>query len=183
MITSNYGKILNGILPLTSIEIQEDTLICTTLPSLLPLVLRFLRDHSLCQFKVLTAISVVDYPEREQRFEVVYELLSFRLNRRLRVKVYVDEKTALPTSVPIYKGANWWEREAWDIFGIFFLNHPDLRRILTDYGFEGHPLRKDFPLSGYTDLRYDETQNRVVCEPLSQTQTYRHFDFEKNFNK
>jgi NADH dehydrogenase (ubiquinone) Fe-S protein 3 len=183
MITSLHGKILYRILPLEIVEVQEDTLICTTLPNLLPIVLRFLRDHTLCQYKVITSISVVDYPEREQRFEIVYELLSFRLNRRLRLKVYVDEATPVPSTVSLYKGGNWWEREAWDMFGVFFLNHPDLRRILTDYGFEGHPLRKDFPLSGYTDLRYDETQNRVVCEPLSQSQTYRHFDFEKNFQK
>ena len=183
MITSQYGKILYRILPLTSVKVQEDTLICTTLPNLLPIVLRFLRDHTLCQYKVISAISVVDYPEREQRFEVVYELLSFKLNRRLRLKVFVNDTTPIPSAVALYKGANWWEREAWDLFGVFFLNHPDLRRILTDYGFEGHPIRKDFPLSGYVDLRYDETQNRVVCEPYIQSQTYRNFDFEKNIKK
>lgn len=119
----------------------------------------------------------VDYPERDQRFDVVYHLLSMRRNLRLRVKVRTDEDTPVPSVVDLYPTAGWFEREAWDLYGIFFAGNPDLRRILTDYGFEGHPLRKDFPLTGYVELRYDEEQKRVVYEPVKLTQEFRRFDF------
>ncbi|CAM9089926.1 unnamed protein product, partial [Phaeothamnion confervicola] len=145
-------------------------------PSHLLATLLFLRDHSGTQYKILTAISGVDYPEQWQRFEVVYELLSIRYNHRIRVKCGVNELTPLPSSVEIYPSANWWEREIWDLYGVFFTNHPDMRRILTDYGFEGHPLRKDFPLSGYVELRYDDSQKRVVCEPIELAQEFRDYD-------
>lgn len=168
--------ILFDLLPFLSIKQEQDVFIGTVLPQDLYKVTRFLRDSSLCRYKILTAISVVDYPERENRFEVVYELLSI-LNHRFRLKTYVNESTNLESIVSLYPSANWWEREAWDLFGVFFQGHPDLRRIITDYGFEGHPLRKDFPLSGYVDLRYDENTKRVVIENLVQDQTFRVFNY------
>ncbi len=140
-------------------------------------VLAFLRDDMNCQFKQLMDVCGADYPGRAERFEVVYNLLSLTHNRRIRVKVSTDAETPVPSVTPVFSSANWWEREAWDLFGIYFVGHPDLRRILTDYGFEGHPLRKDFPLSGYVEVRYDETQRRVVYEPVSLPQEFRSFDF------
>lgn len=139
-------------------------------------MLTFLRDHSQCQFKSCIDISGVDFPEREKRFEVVYHLLSVKHAGRIRVKTYAGEADPVPSATGVYAGANWYEREAWDLFGIFFDNHPDLRRILTDYGFEGHPLRKDFPLTGYTEVRYDEEKKRVVYEPLQLSQAFRNFE-------
>jgi NADH/F420H2 dehydrogenase subunit C len=137
----------------------------------------FLKDHSQTQFKILIDITAVDYPSRTKRFEVVYHLLSIQHNARLRVKTHVDEFSPIDSLVPLYNSANWWERETWDMFGIFFSNHPDLRRILTDYGFEGHPLRKDFPLTGFVEVRYDDSEKRVITEPLEMTQEFRFFDF------
>jgi len=137
----------------------------------------FLRDDANCQFKQLIDICGVDYPEREQRFEVVYNLLSLKHNLRIRVKVLTDEDTPVPSIAEVYSAAPWFEREAWDLYGIFFSDHPDLRRILTDYGFEGHPLRKDFPLTGYVEMRYDDEQKRVIYEPVKLTQDFRSFDF------
>lgn len=139
--------------------------------------LKYLRDDPGCLFKTLLDICGVDYPEREQRFEVVYNLLSLKHNRRIRVKVTTDEATPVPSVTGLFSAAGWFEREAWDLYGIFFSDHPDLRRILTDYGFEGHPLRKDFPLTGYVQVRYDEEQKRVVYEPVKLTQDFRTFDF------
>jgi NADH/F420H2 dehydrogenase subunit C len=136
-----------------------------------------------CQYKVLTAITGTDYPERIDRFEVSYELLSLKFNNRLRVKTSINEVGSLESITKVYSSANWWEREIWDMFGIFFSNHPDLRRILTDYGFEGYPLRKDFPLSGYVEVRYDDTVKRVVCEPLELAQEFRSFNFESPWSK
>ena len=140
-------------------------------------MLRFLRDDPKCRFTVLCDICGVDYPDRPQRFEVVYNLLSMKLNQRIRVKVETDEEQPVPSAIGLFSSAGWWEREAWDLFGIYFADHPDLRRILTDYGFEGHPLRKDFPLTGYVELRYDEEQKRVVYEPVRLKQEFRSFDF------
>lgn len=137
----------------------------------------YLRDHTQTQFKLLMDVTAVDYPSRAKRFEIVYNLLSLRQNARLRVKTSVDEMTPVDSVVPVYNSANWWERETWDMFGVFFVNHPDLRRILTDYGFEGHPLRKDFPLSGFVEVRYDDSEKRVVTESLEMTQEFRYFDF------
>lgn len=172
-----FKPIIFDLLPFLSIKQEIDVYIGVTMPKDLYNVTRFLRDSSLCNYKVLTCISVVDYPERENRFEVVYELLSI-YNHRFRLKTYVNESFGLQSLVSLYPCANWWEREAWDLFGVFFYGHPDLRRILSDYGFEGHPLRKDFPLSGYVDLRYDESAKRVVVESLYLDQTYRHFDYK-----
>jgi NADH-quinone oxidoreductase subunit C len=143
----------------------------------LPDVLRFLRDDPQCLFTVLCDVCGVDFPDRPLRFEVVYNLLSLRHNSRIRLKVETDEEQPVPSATGIFSSANWWEREAWDLFGIYFSDHPDLRRILTDYGFEGHPLRKDFPLTGYVELRYDEEQKRVVYEPVKLKQEFRSWDF------
>ncbi|HXZ02687.1 MAG TPA: NADH-quinone oxidoreductase subunit C [Stellaceae bacterium] len=140
-------------------------------------VLGFLRDDPKCLFKLLADLCGVDYPDRAERFEVVYNLLSLKLNQRIRVKLAVDEEQAVPSVVSVYSAAGWFEREAWDLFGIYFSDHPDLRRLLSDYGFEGHPLRKDFPLTGYVEVRYDEDQKRVIYEPVRLTQEFRSFDF------
>jgi NADH-quinone oxidoreductase subunit C len=139
--------------------------------------LAFLRDDPKCLFKVMIDLCGVDYPDRPERFEVVYHLLSLKLNRRVRVKLATDEETPVPSITGLYNAAGWFEREAWDLFGIYFADNPDLRRLLTDYGFEGHPLRKDFPLTGYVEVRYDEDQKRVVYEPVKLKQEFRSFDF------
>lgn len=140
-------------------------------------VLTFLRDHPQCQFVNIIDISGVDYPGRAKRFDVSYHLLSPRQNFRVRVKVSTDEETPIPSATAVYPGANWYEREAYDLFGIIFSGHPDLRRILTDYGFEGHPLRKDFPTTGFVECRYDNAAKRVVYEPVVLRQEMRNFDF------
>lgn len=140
-------------------------------------ILTFLRDDSVCKFVQLMDVCGVDYPERTQRFDVVYHLLSLKQNVRLRVKVVTDEDTPVPSVVDVYPSANWYEREAWDMYGIMFDGHPDLRRLLTDYGFQGFPLRKDFPLTGYVEVRYSEEERRVVYEPVKLTQEFRNFDF------
>ncbi|HEX4041289.1 MAG TPA: NADH-quinone oxidoreductase subunit C [Xanthobacteraceae bacterium] len=140
-------------------------------------VLTFLRDDPALRFGVLIDIAGVDYPDRAERFEVVYNLLSLKHNKRVRVKLTTDEATPVPSVTGVFNSAGWYEREAWDMYGIFFADHPDLRRLLTDYGFEGHPMRKDFPLTGYVQVRYDEVQRRVVNEPVKLTQEFRSFDF------
>jgi NADH-quinone oxidoreductase subunit C len=140
-------------------------------------VLRFLRDDPRMLFKQLVDLCGVDYPDRIERFEVVYNLLSLKHNRRIRVKVATDENEPVPSVTGAFSSANWYERETWDLFGVYFSDHPDLRRLLTDYGFEGHPLRKDFPLTGYVEVRYDEDQKRVVYEPVKLKQEFRSFDF------
>jgi NADH-quinone oxidoreductase subunit C len=141
-------------------------------------VLRVLRDDGRCRFEVLIDICGVDYPERTERFDVVYHLLSPRINQRIRVKLSTDETTPVASAVDIFSAANWFEREAYDMYGILFSGHPDLRRLLTDYGFQGFPLRKDFPLTGYVEVRYDDEKKRVVYEPVKLTQEFRTFDFE-----
>src|SRR3954451_11947105 len=140
-------------------------------------VLTFLRDDPRCLFLSFIDICGADYPGREKRFDVVYHLLSPRRNARIRVKVQTDEATPVPSVITVFPAANWYERETYDLYGVLFSGHPDLRRILTDYGFEGHPLRKDFPLTGFVELRYDEEQKRVVYEPVKLTQEFRNFDF------
>ena len=140
-------------------------------------VLTNLRDDDDLAFTQLTDLTAVDYPNRPYRFEMVYQLLSITQNQRLRLLVAVDEGAVVPSVISIFNAANWAEREVWDMFGIFFSGHTDLRRLLTDYGFEGHPLRKDFPLTGYVEVRYDDTQRRVVYEPVHLVQEYRDFDF------
>ena len=140
-------------------------------------VLSFLRDDQNCHFKQLLDVTAVDYPEREERFEVVYHLLSLKHNQRVRIKLPAGEETPVDSVTGVFSAAGWCEREVWDLYGVFFAEHPDLRRILTDYGFEGHPLQKDFPLTGFVEVRYDEDQKRVVYEPVKLTQEFRHFDF------
>jgi NADH-quinone oxidoreductase subunit C len=140
-------------------------------------VLTFLRDDPRCKFTTLIDICGADYPSRPKRFDVVYHLLSMQLNHRVRVKIETDEQTAAPSIVALFPCADWFEREAFDMYGIFFAGHPDLRRLLTDYGFQGFPLRKDFPLSGNVEVRYDPEQQRVVYEPVKLMQAYRNFDF------
>lgn len=152
-----------------TIEVGGDKLIDT---------LTFLRDDVQCQFISLIDISGVDYPSREHRFDVVYHLLSPRQNLRIRVKVVTDEDTPVPSATAVYPGADWYERETYDLYGVLFSGHPDLRRILTDYGFEGHPLRKDFPLTGFVEVRYDDEIKRVVYEPVELRQEFRNFDFQ-----
>lgn len=139
-------------------------------------VMQFLKDHHNSQFAALSDMTALDVPSREYRFELVYNLLSLRFQTRIRVKTYTDELTPIESIFDIYKASNWYEREVWDMYGVFFANHPDLRRILTDYGFQGHPLRKDFPLSGYVEVRYDDEQKRVVIEPVELAQEFRKFD-------
>ena len=138
--------------------------------------LQFLRDDRECYFSQLIDVTATDFPERPERFEVVYSLLSMRQNMRVRVKINTDEDTPVPSVISVFSAAGWYEREIWDMYGIMFENHPDLRRILTDYGFEGHPLRKEFPLTGFVEVRYDEAQRRVVYEPVKLTQDFRNFD-------
>ncbi|KAA0583591.1 NADH-quinone oxidoreductase subunit C [Azospirillum sp. B21] len=159
------------------VEVRLGELMVTVKRPAILTVLTALRDDPAIRFEQLTDITAVDYPDRVERFEVVYQLLSYTHNRRMRVKLATDEDTPVPSAVSVFSAANWFEREVWDLFGIFFENHPDLRRILTDYGFEGHPFRKDFPLTGYVEARYDEDQKRVIYEPVRLTQDFRAFDF------
>jgi NADH-quinone oxidoreductase subunit C len=158
-------------------EIALGELMVTVRREALLRVLAFLRDDPRCLFAMLVDICGVDYPDRAERFDVVYNLLSLKHNLRIRLKVSTDEETPVPSVTSIYSAAGWFERETWDLYGVYFADHPDLRRILTDYGFEGHPMRKDFPLTGYVELRYDETQKRVVYEPVRLKQEFRSFDF------
>jgi NADH-quinone oxidoreductase subunit C len=162
---------------LKSVEVLNGELVAWVQRSAVVRALTTLRDDSNCRFGQLMDVTAVDYPHREERFEVVYNLLSLKHNHRIRVKLSTDEDTPVPSVTGVYSTAGWFERETWDMYGVFFADHPDLRRILTDYGFEGHPLRKDFPLTGYVELRYDDEQKRVVYEPVRLTQDLRTFDF------
>jgi NADH-quinone oxidoreductase subunit C len=161
----------------TGVAIAHDELMLAVRRETVARVLAFLRDDPRCLFQALIDICGVDYPERQERFDIVYNLLSIRNNQRIRVKVTADEESAVPSVTGIFSSAGWYEREAWDLYGIYFADNPDLRRILTDYGFEGHPMRKDFPLTGYVEVRYDEAQKRVVYEPVKLKQEFRSFDF------
>lgn len=143
---------------------------------LLPLLV-FLRDDRDCRFRQLVDLCAVDWPDRHPRFDIVYHLLSHARNRRVRVKLRTGDDRPAPSACAVFSAAGWYEREVWDLYGLFFADHPDLRRLLTDYGFDGHPLRKDFPLTGHVEARYDEGEKRVVYEPVSLTQDYRDFDF------
>ena len=157
--------------------LTNDELIVAVRRASIQKIAKFVRDDANCLFKMCVDVCGTDYPEREQRFEVVYNLLSLKHNLRLRLKVNTDENSPVPSVTTIWPTADWFEREAWDMYGIFFADHPDLRRMLTDYGFEGHPLRKDFPLTGYVEVRYDDEQRRIVYEPVKLTQDFRDFDF------
>jgi NADH-quinone oxidoreductase subunit C len=158
-------------------EIRYGELMITVRREAIAGVLKTLRNDGNCLFHMLIDITAVDFPEREERFEVVYNLLSLKRNQRIRVKVTTDEEKPVPTVIEVFPAAGWYERECWDMYGVFFSGHPDLRRMLTDYGFDGHPLRKDFPLTGYVEVRYDDEQRRVVYEPVKLRQDFRSFDF------
>lgn len=157
-------------------SVWKDELCIYIPPSGVLPVFNFLKYHTAAEFTMVVDITAVDYPTKDKRFEVVYNMLSVRHNSRIRVKTYADEAQPVPSITGLYDGANWYEREVYDLFGVFFTGHPDLRRIMTDYGFDGHPLRKDFPLTGYTEIRYDEEKKRIVVEPLELTQAFRNFE-------
>ncbi len=173
-------KLINSRFSNRGIEtkIINEELTLTLSKSLLIQVVSFMRDDKDFLFKQLIDICAVDFPNRNERFEIVYHLLSVKLNQRIRVKLSVAEGDLVPSLVSLYDSANWYEREIWDLFGVMFSDHPDLRRILTDYGFQGHPLRKDFPLSGFSQVRYDDVEKRVVNENVNLVQDFRSFDFE-----
>lgn len=167
---------LPGVVEGTSIENGELTLHVTR--EKINTALKFLRDEPRCRFNCFIDICGVDYPARPNRFDVVYHLLSLNQNNRIRIKLETDENTPVPSAVSVFPGALWFEREAYDLYGIAFSDHPDLRRLLTDYGFQGYPLRKDFPTTGYVEVRYDESRKRVVYEPVKLAQELRNFDFQ-----
>ena len=164
-------KINDGLIKFEQIQIsvKPDELIFT---------LEFLKDNDICQFRQLTDIAGVDFPERPNRFDIIYHFLSFKNNVRIRVKTEISENESIQSIIPIFPAANWFEREAFDMYGIHFKGHPDLRRILTDYGFEGYPLRKDFPLTGNVEVRYDEMEKKIIYEPVKLQQDYRNFDIQ-----
>jgi len=165
----------DGIIKAKAIRLGELTLEVDS--ESIVVVLKFLRDDQNCRFKQLIDICGIDFPDEDPRFEVVYNLLSLVHNTRIRLKVRTNSDNPVPSATSVFSSASWWEREVWDMFGITFSNHPDLRRLLTDYGFEGHPLRKDFPLTGHVELRYDQKTSRVSYEPVQLQQEYRNFDF------
>ncbi|KAI1356144.1 hypothetical protein F5Y01DRAFT_268654 [Xylaria sp. FL0043] len=173
-----YGSWLMGCMPkyIQQFSVWKDELVIYIPPSGVIPVFSFLKYNTAAEFTQVSTITAVDFPTKDQRFEIVYNLLSVRHNARIRVKTYADEASPVPSITSLYDGANWYEREVYDMFGVFFVGHPDLRRIMTDYGFEGHPLRKDFPLTGYTEVRYDEEKKRIVTEPLELTQAFRNFE-------
>jgi len=175
----NFGRYVAEILPKYVQKVQlavGDELELLVAPSSILQVIQFLKDHHNAQFLSLSDITAIDVPSRKYRFEIIYNLLSVRFNSRIRIKTYTDEMTPIDSICSVYEGANWYEREVYDMFGVFFADHPDLRRILTDYGFVGHPFRKDFPLSGYIELRYDEEKKRIVYEPVELAQEFRKFE-------
>lgn len=176
-----YGEYIKSSLPagiVLDTEVAKDgCLVLHVQAKHVVRALTFLRDDNRCLFKILIDVFGVDFPEREKRFEVVYNLLSLKMNKRIRVKIFADEGTIVPSVSDAFSAAGWYEREVWDMYGVLFSDHPDLRRILTDYGFEGHPQRKDFPLTGFVELRYDMEQKRVVYEPVKLDQEFRTFDF------
>ncbi|MCJ9693604.1 NADH-quinone oxidoreductase subunit C [Rhizobium sp. PRIMUS64] len=174
-LASYLGEARANLIAASQMKYGELTL--TTTGENLVALLTFLRDDAKCGFVNLIDICGVDWPQRELRFDVVYHLLSPKKNLRIRVKVPTDEDTPVPSACPVYPGADWFERETWDMYGVLFTGHPDLRRILTDYGFEGHPLRKDFPTTGFVEVRYDDAAKRVVYEPVELKQEFRNFDF------
>jgi NADH/F420H2 dehydrogenase subunit C len=173
----NFGKFISNHLPVYTITFFKKELILIIPPFFVEEILYFLRDNTNCQYKILIDVCGIDFPERKNRFEVVYNLLSLRYNSRIRIKTSINEITPLNSVSHIFSTAGWYEREIWDLYGIFFSNHLNLRRILTDYGFEGHPMRKDFPLAGYVEVRYDDIKKRVICEPVEFSQEFRLYNF------
>jgi NADH dehydrogenase (ubiquinone) Fe-S protein 3 len=175
---ATVGNYIQQCLPkyIQKTTLYKDELCLYTFPQGLIPLMTFLKYHTPIQLNQIQDVCGVDVPTRQNRFEVVYQGLSVRYNTRIRIKTFANETLPVPSISSLYPGANWFEREAWDMYGIYFTQHPDLRRILTDYGFEGHPLRKDFPLTGYTEVRYDDEKKRVVSEPLELAQSFRNFD-------
>jgi NADH-quinone oxidoreductase subunit C len=173
------GKTIAAALPssVTGYAIAYRELTVTAQAGDIVAVMRYLRDEPHCLFWNLIDVTAVDWPSRERRFDVVYHLLSPKLNLRIRIKVETDEATPVPSIIEVFPAADWYERETYDLYGVVFVGHPDMRRILTDYGFEGHPLRKDFPLTGFVEVRYDDELKRVVYEPVRLAQEFRNFDF------
>jgi NADH-quinone oxidoreductase subunit C len=171
------AEVVGGLPGVTRAAVEGGELVAHATRAALLELMTALRDDPRCGFEQLMDVCGVDWPERGERFDVVYNLLSVSLNQRVRVVVTTDEIAAVPSVHAVWPAATWWEREAWDLFGIVFSGQPDMRRILTDYGFEGHPLRKDFPLTGYVEVRYDEERKQVVYEPVKLTQDFRSFDF------
>jgi NADH-quinone oxidoreductase subunit C len=173
------GQTIVSALPgaATAHVISFNQLTVTVLPEKIVDVVRYLRDDPGCRFISLIDVTAVDYPSREKRFDVVYHLLSPTLNTRIRLRAEAGETTQVPSIIEVFPGADWFEREAYDLYGVIFTGHPDMRRLLTDYGFEGHPLRKDFPLTGFVEVRYDDQEKRVLYEPVRLSQEFRNFDF------
>jgi NADH/F420H2 dehydrogenase subunit C len=176
----NFGKYISKLLPgILFIESFYKNELIFTIPSLfVEKVIYFLKNHTQSQFKMLSDICAVDFLKKEGRFEIIYNLTSIRYNVKIRIKTFVNEITPINTITNVFACANWWEREIWDLFGIFFSKHPDLRRILTDYSFKGHPLRKDFPLTGFLEVRYDHLNKCLISEPVMCNQKYRLYTFE-----
>lgn len=178
-----FNKYLTHFLPIiNSTFYKNEITLNISFKKIIP-ILFFLKNHTNTQFKILSDICVIDYPVRKKRFEIIYNLLSIRFNTRIKIKILITELESIDSITTIYKTSNWLEREAWDMFGIFFFNHPDLRRILTDYGFEGFPLRKDFPLSGFLEVYYNELEKRIVYQSLNLSQQYKSFEFKSPWNK
>ena len=172
-----YAHLSSHIEETNSLQIADDEIVISSATTSLLRLIQFLKEDQNCKFNILIDICGVDYPEKDKRFEIVYHFLSLSVNRRIRVKLMTNEETKVPSIVDLFPSAGWYEREVYDLFGVIFSGNTDLRRLLTDYGFKGHPLRKDFPLTGYVEVRYDEEQKRVIYEPVKLTQEFRNFDF------
>jgi NADH-quinone oxidoreductase subunit C len=174
-----FGQTIREALPASVLDhsVVLDELTLTVAAAEIVEVMRFLRDDPRCQFVSFIDVTAVDWPAREKRFDVVYHLLSPKLNRRIRIKLETDEATPIASIIEVFPGADWFEREVYDLYGVLFTGHPDMRRILTDYGFEGYPLRKDFPLTGFVEVRWDDEQKRVVYDRVRLNQEFRNFDF------
>ena len=172
-----YAHLSSHIEETNSLQIADDEIVISSATTSLLRLIQFLKEDQNCKFNILIDICGVDYPEKDKRFEIVYHFLSLSVNRRIRIKLMTDEGTKVPSIVDLFPSAGWYEREVYDLFGVIFSGNTDLRRLLTDYGFKGHPLRKDFPLTGYVEVRYDEEQKRVIYEPVKLTQEFRNFDF------
>jgi len=176
---AELGQSIKVALPgaVTGYEVAFDQLTISVEAGKIVDVVKFLRDDPGCRFVSFTDVTAVDYPGREKRFDVVYHLLSPSLNARIRLRAEAGETTQVPSIIEVFPGADWFERECYDLYGVIFTGHPDMRRLLTDYGFDGHPLRKDFPLTGFVEVRYDDQEKRVVYEPVRLNQEFRNFDF------
>lgn len=176
---NSFPSSLSKLLPFAIEKISSinNETTCVVRAPFIEQVVFFLRNHTNAQYRVLIDICGVDHIKKKSRFEIVYHFLSIQYNSRIRLKVKIDEKTSVPSITSVFESANWWEREVWDMYGVLFANHPDLRRLLTDYGFDGHPLRKDFPLTGYVEVRYDHEKKRVVQEPVELSQEFRNFEY------